>query len=701
MTVSTREYAWMALDAYDARNRTNDPDSRTFADPAVELEFPRFEVEGPRNEAALLRNATVTQSSGFEANIYTDSTANEIVVAFRGTEFGRFLDALDNNQFGLIDEANVDRDTESLFGYFQDGGATVSGFVDDAGGFEEFLEDVLGFGNFEADALSGVLDFFSLLGDPVEELAEDGEGVVRAQAEEAIQLVLETAAANPGAEITVTGHSLGGALAAYVAAALGVPAVVFDPAPYAEETFLPELRDLANQIVADAFPGLDLASFGWQPTLGPLDAAAGLVETQRLEGSFVPELYLTASPLINIPQEPRRDTVIDLGDGDAITLHSPDLLTLAVDSAALETADRPSLETLAGFFPTLIVEADRDRFGPNGRVDSFFRTLLVEEELYDYFATLLLTVENALAAYAPDGSGGETLREGVRTELFEQAFLPFGRAVGDEATDALPEAEALAAPSVDGAENVVALGTYTGIDVFGFAGDTRDTVGPGAGSPDFLIGTIAELDRTTVLDWGTGDTIVVNGRLGEPFGLEIGGGETVVRVGDPSGNEARVTILEELDPLLFGAFEEGGTTRIVYDGGRTLSADEVRTVALLYEAILGRQADTEGLNFYVDEREAGFSEFAVTDALLRSAEFAGLQGAFDEIDDATFLLALYESTFGRVPDEAGEDFWLGSLASGYARQNVARDFARSPENEASAVSIGTLTLTEPGIWDFA
>ena len=49
---------------------------------------------------------------------------------------------------------------------------------------------------------------------------------------EAMQLYLEVQAANPGANVTFTGHSLGGGLAAMMAVFFDRRAVVFDAAPF-------------------------------------------------------------------------------------------------------------------------------------------------------------------------------------------------------------------------------------------------------------------------------------------------------------------------------------------------------------------------------------------------------------------------------------------------------------------------------------
>ncbi|MEL6481361.1 MAG: hypothetical protein AAFQ75_07920, partial [Pseudomonadota bacterium] len=155
MPATPREYAWMALDAYDNSLTPNDPDSTVIADPAVEVEFPEWRVLPPEGEKAEDRNATRTDMSGFEANVYVNDTTQQIVIAFRGTEFGYFVDAVSEGDFDLIDEANLDKDVESLFGYYQDEGRTLKGIENEAGGFAEALEDRFGFSSVEAQVSVG------------------------------------------------------------------------------------------------------------------------------------------------------------------------------------------------------------------------------------------------------------------------------------------------------------------------------------------------------------------------------------------------------------------------------------------------------------------------------------------------------------------------------------------------------------------
>jgi hypothetical protein len=74
-------------------------------------------------------------------------------------------------------------------------------------------------------------------------------GTGSAQLLQAAEYYLQVKAANPGATITLTGHSLGGGLAALVGVFFGVSATTFDQAPFAQ-TALFGATDLKNLLVA-------------------------------------------------------------------------------------------------------------------------------------------------------------------------------------------------------------------------------------------------------------------------------------------------------------------------------------------------------------------------------------------------------------------------------------------------------------------
>ncbi len=75
-------------------------------------------------------------------------------------------------------------------------------------------------------------------------------GVGSAQLLQAAEYYLQVHAANPGATITFTGHSLGGGLAALMGVFFGKQAVTFDQAPFANSATLNVLRNSLERIAA-------------------------------------------------------------------------------------------------------------------------------------------------------------------------------------------------------------------------------------------------------------------------------------------------------------------------------------------------------------------------------------------------------------------------------------------------------------------
>ena len=92
----------------------------------------------------------------------------------------------------------------------------------------------------------------------------------------------------------------------------------------------------------------------------------------------------------------------------------------------------------------------------------------------------------------------------------------------------------------------------------------------------------------------------------------------------------------------------------------TISLDDAKAVAYLYEASLNRQADLGGLNFWIDVVDNnGYSLQQLATAFLESNEYAQNFGDPDQQSNEDFVEVLYNNILGRVSDPAGFDFWTG------------------------------------------
>ena len=87
----------------------------------------------------------------------------------------------------------------------------------------------------------------------------------------------------------------------------------------------------------------------------------------------------------------------------------------------------------------------------------------------------------------------------------------------------------------------------------------------------------------------------------------------------------------------------------------------------LYLSFLKRAADPGGRSGFDQLLAGGGTVDAVRAAILGSQEYFGLHGGTND----GFITALYQDVLGRAPDANGKAHWLQQLANGQARTNVA------------------------------
>ncbi len=72
--------------------------------------------------------------------------------------------------------------------------------------------------------------------------------------------------------------------------------------------------------------------------------------------------------------------------------------------------------------------------------------------------------------------------------------------------------------------------------------------------------------------------------------------------------------------------------------------------------------------------------YAIADFFVQSEEF---QARYASLTNTAFVTALYNNMLGRAPDNDGLAFWVGRLNAGVSRGTVLADFTNSPENQNS------------------
>lgn len=153
-----------------------------------------------------------------------------------------------------------------------------------------------------------------------------------------------------------------------------------------------------------------------------------------------------------------------------------------------------------------------------------------------------------------------------------------------------------------------------------------------------------------------------------------------------------------LPDLEFPGFPDITPDDLLPGGGDEPAPDYVKNIALLYEAALNRAADEPGMNFWIDSYESGWELHAIAEYFANSPEFQQEFGS--SLDDADYIGVLYNNVLDRAGEQDGVTYWLEQLESGTPRYAVLVDFALSPENRDNSLYVEDIYQGDPGYWLF-
>ena len=102
----------------------------------------------------------------------------------------------------------------------------------------------------------------------------------------------------------------------------------------------------------------------------------------------------------------------------------------------------------------------------------------------------------------------------------------------------------------------------------------------------------------------------------------------------------------------------------------------------LYNAAFARFPDADGLKYWIDQFSSGKNtRRVVAQSFLGSAEFTEKYGS--NVSNETYVNNLYKNVLGRDADTEGLNYWVGNLSSGVeTRYEALLGFAESAENKA-------------------
>jgi hypothetical protein len=117
--------------------------------------------------------------------------------------------------------------------------------------------------------------------------------------------------------------------------------------------------------------------------------------------------------------------------------------------------------------------------------------------------------------------------------------------------------------------------------------------------------------------------------------------------------------------------------------------ESAASVARLYFGMLERAPETSGLAFYEGEFAKGLTVQQVANNFAESPEFRGKYGA---LDNSQFVTQLYLNVLDRQPTASEVNFHVSRLTAGATRGDVAAGFTESPEYQ-----VKTLPFVDQGI----
>ncbi len=110
----------------------------------------------------------------------------------------------------------------------------------------------------------------------------------------------------------------------------------------------------------------------------------------------------------------------------------------------------------------------------------------------------------------------------------------------------------------------------------------------------------------------------------------------------------------------------------------------------LYAAYFLRNADTDGLTYWLGQHRTGTSLETISEAFATSPEFANNYGS---LENHRFILMAYLNVIGRYPDPNGAGYWQQQLDGGLPRGELMVAFSQAPE----FINLTTSRTTTPAL----
>ncbi|WP_288380518.1 Ig-like domain-containing protein [uncultured Massilia sp.] len=225
-----------------------------------------------------------------------------------------------------------------------------------------------------------------------------------------------------------------------------------------------------------------------------------------------------------------------------------------------------------------------------------------------------------------------------------------------------------------------------------FLGEDDDVLHGGGG--DDIVGSAGGNDRI----FGDEGNDIVFGGAGNDY-IDGGAGTDTIRLMGASRAEYTMRIKDGAVVMTHLKSDADGIDTVVsvellQYAGQTGTVDfnksEIADLVRLYSTAFGRNADTGGINFWIDKAEQGMSLMQLAHFFMASAEGKADFGALSNHD---FVTKLYDVAMHRTASANEVDFWTNHLDRGALDRGEVLYYFATSEEKAELVGVVNTSIT--------
>ncbi|MBB3224720.1 DUF4214 domain-containing protein [Pseudoduganella umbonata] len=241
-----------------------------------------------------------------------------------------------------------------------------------------------------------------------------------------------------------------------------------------------------------------------------------------------------------------------------------------------------------------------------------------------------------------------------------------------------------------------------------FGGQDNDTIDGGSGNDivqlagngraDYIVRVVdGELVMTHSGGGSDGTDIVGNVETLRFTGADMSVAGTAARVVEAlTGAQASVATVDTMERMVEQGASLSQVAQALYgQAGANAALDDAAFVSRLYRNALDREADSDGMAFWLGHLARGVTRADVALGFASSAEKLEMPAEVEfRATDVAAIVRLYSVLFDRAPEEAGLNYWIGAHEAGMSIMAIADAFVASRESAALHGASSDLAFTE-------